>query len=102
MVVAGLLVDAAFSGLGLIPDGARPTRDDVFGAIDVDYKLVLNVLGVAIFAALFWLTARRGETDPVCGMQVDRTRAVTLEADGRTVYFCSEHCRHAYASSAHP
>jgi uncharacterized membrane protein YraQ (UPF0718 family) len=101
MVVAGLLVDAAFSGLGLIPDGARPTRDDVFGAIDVDYKLVLNVLGVAIFAALFWLTARRGETDPVCGMQVDRTRAVTLEADGRTVYFCSEHCRHAYASSTH-
>jgi len=34
----------------------------------------------------------------VCGMTVDRAKAATLEVDGRTLYFCSEHCRHAYAS----
>ena len=50
----------------------------------------------AIFAALVYLTVRRGVTDPVCGMQVDRDKAVTLERDGRTHYFCSEHCRHRF------
>src|SRR5215210_123578 len=39
MVAAALAVDALFSGLGLLPDGARPTREDVFGSIEVDYKL---------------------------------------------------------------
>ena len=36
----------------------------------------INILGVAIFAALFWLTRRRGATDPVCGMKVDRAKAI--------------------------
>jgi alkyl hydroperoxide reductase subunit F len=31
--------------------------------------------------------------DPVCKMQVDESCAVTLERDGRTIYFCSEGCR---------
>ena len=96
MVVAALVIDALFSGAGLIPSGARPSRADVFGSIHVDYKLALNVLGVVIFAALFWLTARRGTTDPVCGMKVDRSKAVTKHLDGETFYFCSEHCLHAF------
>jgi YHS domain-containing protein len=49
--------------------------------------------------ALFSLTARRGVTDPVCGMRVDRARAVTARHDGRTVYFCSEHCRHEFLAA---
>jgi YHS domain-containing protein len=57
--------------------------------------LVLNVLGLAIFAALFYLTARRGATDPVCGMKVDRARALRAEHAGRTYFFCSEDCRSA-------
>src|SRR3954453_4893401 len=87
MMLAALAIDALFSALGATPDGTRPTRDDIFGAIQVDYKLFLNILGVAIFAALFWLTARRGATDPVCGMKVDKDKAVTTEADGKTIYF---------------
>src|SRR2546423_660594 len=55
MVVAALIVDGIFSGLDLIPTGARPSRGDIFGTITVNYKLFLNVLGVAIFATLFWL-----------------------------------------------
>jgi uncharacterized membrane protein YraQ (UPF0718 family) len=92
MVIAAVVVDGLFSAAGLIPH-VRPTRADVFGAIHVDYKLFLNILGVAIFATLFYLTFRRGATDPVCGMKVDRKKAYVSEHDGRTVYFCSEQCR---------
>ena len=96
MVAAALIIDALFNGLGLIPGGARPTRTDVFGSISINYKLVLNVAGLALFATLFWLTARGGSTDPVCGMRVERTKAVTKELAGETFYFCSEHCLHAF------
>ena len=57
---AALLVDGIFSALDLIPSGPRPTRDDIFGSIQVDYKLFLNVAGLAIFAVLFGLSSRRG------------------------------------------
>jgi uncharacterized protein len=71
MVVAALIVDALFSGVGLVPDGARPSRGEVFGSIEIDYKLALNLAGLAIFAVLFWLTVRRGATGPVCPMHVE-------------------------------
>ncbi len=100
MVLAALAIDGLFGGLGLIPDGARPNRGDIFGSIEVDYKLFLNVLGVVIFAALFWLTARRGMTDPVCGMKVDRAKAVTKTVAGDSYYFCSTHCQHAFEADA--
>jgi uncharacterized membrane protein YraQ (UPF0718 family) len=62
MVVAALLIDLVFGAVGLIPGGPRPSRHDVFGQLRVDYKLFLNLLGLAIFAVLFWLTRRRGAT----------------------------------------
>jgi uncharacterized membrane protein YraQ (UPF0718 family)/YHS domain-containing protein len=96
MVIAALIVSAVFGALGLIPTGARPSRGDIFGSIHLDYKLALNLLGVAIFAGLFWLTARRGATDPVCGMKVDRAKAVTKKIGGETLYFCSNHCLHVF------
>ena len=80
----------------MIPGGPRPSRADIFGSIGLDYKLVLNILGVGIFAALFWLTARRGVTDPVCGMKVDREKAISQSFDGRTVRFCSEACHETF------
>jgi uncharacterized protein len=61
IVIAALVVDGLFSALGLIPTGARPSRDDIFGSVQLDYKLVLNVLGLAVFVALMWLTVRRDE-----------------------------------------
>ncbi len=96
MAIAALIIDGIFSGLGLIPTGPRPARADIFSSIQVNYKLALNLLGVAIFAALFWLTARRGATDPVCGMKVDRHKAVTSEFAGRVFYLCSSDCLHAF------
>ncbi len=59
MVVAALIVDALFSVAGLIPTGPRPTRGDIFGGVALDYKLFLNVLGLFVFSALFYLTMRR-------------------------------------------
>ncbi len=55
MILAALAVDGLFSAAGLIPQ-TRPSRDDVFGAVQLDYKLVLNLVGLAVFAALFWLS----------------------------------------------
>jgi uncharacterized membrane protein YraQ (UPF0718 family)/YHS domain-containing protein len=92
IVIAALFVDLLFGAVGLIPN-TRPSRSDIFGSVELNYKLVLNVLGTLIFAALFYLTARRGVTDPVCGMRVDRAKAVPLEHAGHTYLFCSEHCR---------
>jgi uncharacterized membrane protein YraQ (UPF0718 family)/YHS domain-containing protein len=96
MVTAALIVDGLFSASGLIPTGPRPSRGDIFGTITLNYKLFLNVLGLVIFAAFFWLTARRGVTDPVCGMNVDKAKAVRMDVGEETFYFCSEHCLHAF------
>ncbi|MFL5906524.1 MAG: YHS domain-containing protein, partial [Solirubrobacterales bacterium] len=98
MVIAALIVDGLFGLVGLIPD-TRPSRSEIFSSIELDYKLILNLLGLAIFAALFYLTARRGATDPVCGMKVDRSRAVRKEVDGEVLYFCSDHCWHAFEAN---
>jgi len=100
MVLAALAIDGLFSLLGLIPSGGRPSRSDIFGSIQVDYKLFLNLLGLAVFASLFWLTMRRGVTDPVCGMRVDRAKALTAQHDGRTYYFCSQHCRDRFEANS--
>jgi len=60
IVIAALVVDGLFSLGGLIPTGPRPTREDVFGSVEVDYKLFLNIIGLAIFAALWWVS--RGQS----------------------------------------
>jgi uncharacterized membrane protein YraQ (UPF0718 family)/YHS domain-containing protein len=99
MVLAALVIDLLFSGLGLIPS-SRPSTEDVFGSIEVDYKLALNVLATVVFAALMWLTVRSGATDPVCGMSVDKRRARTAEFEGRTFYFCSDHCRATFEAKS--
>jgi uncharacterized protein len=91
MILAALAIDGLFSAAGLIPH-VRPTRADIFGSVKLDYKLVTNVLGTIVFVALFALTLRRGASDPVCGMKVDRAKAVVREHDGRRAYLCSEHC----------
>ncbi|MFZ0384366.1 MAG: permease [Solirubrobacteraceae bacterium] len=100
MMASALVVEALFSAIGLAPSGPRPSRADIFSSIRVDHTLVLDVLCLAVFAALFALTIRRGVRDPVCGMQVDRAKAVRLEHGGRTHYFCSERCARAFAASA--
>jgi uncharacterized membrane protein YraQ (UPF0718 family)/YHS domain-containing protein len=95
MVSAALIVDGLFSAAGLIPE-TRPTRADIFSSIKVDYKLFTNILGVSIFATFFALTRRRGITDPMCGMKVDKAKAIRIDFADQSFYFCSQHCAHAF------
>ena len=39
-------------------------------------------------------------TDPVCGMAIERERAITGVEDGETLYYCSKGCRDEYQSAA--
>jgi uncharacterized membrane protein YraQ (UPF0718 family) len=55
MVIAALIVDGMFSAADVIPT-TRPSRDDIFGSVEIDYKLFLNAFGLIVFAALFWMT----------------------------------------------
>jgi uncharacterized protein len=95
IIAASLVIAAAFDALGLVPE-TRPGRADVFEPIEVDYKLVLNAVGTVAFLALMALTLRRGATDPVCGMTVDRSKALLAEHGGKRFHFCSEHCQHQF------
>jgi YHS domain-containing protein len=99
MVLAALIIDVVFDGLGLIP-ASRPSTKDVFGNVELDYKFALNLLATAIFVTLFALTIRRGATDPECGMTVDRAKAVTADRGGQKLYFCSDHCRARFDARA--
>jgi cation transport ATPase/YHS domain-containing protein len=47
---------------------------------------------------------RPGATDPVCGMDVDRETALTLDHDGTAYHFCSQRCRDRFQQdpSAYP
>jgi YHS domain-containing protein/uncharacterized membrane protein YraQ (UPF0718 family) len=92
MVIAALAVDGLFSLAGLVPS-ERPSADDVFGSVELDYKLALNLVATAAFGALVYLAASGGARDPVCGMRVGRAGAVRESVAGETYYFCSEHCR---------
>ncbi len=65
IVLAALAVDGLFNVAGLIPSGPRPTRTDIFGAVQLDYKLVLNLAGLAVFATLLWMT-RGGDHSHHC------------------------------------
>jgi len=38
-------------------------------------------------------------TDPICGMTVDQAAALHAERDGKTFYFCSDHCRQQFLST---
>ena len=37
--------------------------------------------------------------DPICGMTVDEATALHAEHEGKTFYFCSDHCRNKFLST---
>ncbi|HET7807936.1 MAG TPA: permease [Gaiellaceae bacterium] len=98
MVVAALAIDGLFSAAGLIPQD-RPSIDSITEReITWNYTAVLNIVFTLVAVALFALTLRRGARDPVCGMSVDRGRALSLEHDGKRYYFCGPGCRDRFAA----
>jgi Cu+-exporting ATPase len=44
-------------------------------------------------------TTKTEAKDPICGMTVDTATALHAERDGKTFYFCGEHCREKFLST---
>ncbi len=38
--------------------------------------------------------------DPICGMTVDPAKALHVERDGKTSYFCGEGCKQKFLSAS--
>jgi len=97
MVVAALVVDGFFSLVGLVP-AKRPSIASIADRpVTWNYTSVLDILFALVFVALIALTLRRGAKDPVCGMPVARHAGKpTSRYEGRTYYFCGEHCKHSF------
>ncbi|MEC8338870.1 MAG: heavy metal translocating P-type ATPase, partial [Planctomycetota bacterium] len=38
--------------------------------------------------------------DPICGMEVDEKKAISVEQEGEFFYFCSSHCREKFLASS--
>ena len=93
MVVAALAVDGIFSAAGLVPE-KRPSIESITErGISWNYTTMLNIVFTLVAAALFGLTLRRAARDPVCGMSVDRGKALSAEHHGRRYFFCGTGCR---------
>ncbi len=46
------------------------------------------------------MEASTSETkDPICGMTVNEATALHAERDGKTFYFCSDHCRQKFLAT---
>ena len=73
IVLSALVVNGLFGAAGLIPH-ARPTRAEVFTPVTVDYRLFANIIALAVFAALFGLTARERLGGPVGPAAADDAR----------------------------
>jgi len=100
MAVAGLATEYLFGGLGLVPT-SRPIQV-VEPAFHWNYTTYLNLLFLAVFGGLVWLSRNRERLgggaryaiDPVCGMQVEKALAsATSRSAGQIYYFCSDRCR---------
>jgi uncharacterized protein len=94
MAIAALLVDGAFSLLGLVPSSRPSIASIAERPVTWNYTTVLDILFTGVFAVLIWLTLRRGAKDPVCGMTVDRhAGGPTSQVGRKTVYFCGSGCK---------
>ncbi len=103
MATAGLITEGIFGALGLIPT----TRPETVAPAHFqwNYTTYLNLVFLVLFAVLYWTYRNRVRLgggsgyalDPVCGMQVQTANApAAIVHDARTVYFCSDHCRHRF------
>jgi uncharacterized protein len=99
MSTAGLLTELLFRAAGLVPT-VRPTTVAP-ASFAWNYTTYLNLLFLALFGVLYWLSRNRARfgaqgryaRDPVCGMQVEMAHApASREHAGGRHYFCSDRC----------
>jgi uncharacterized membrane protein YraQ (UPF0718 family) len=70
MVLAALLVDGLFSVFDLIPT-ERPSTEDIFAGVELNYKLALNLIATAAFVALLALARRPASGRSTLGAPAD-------------------------------
>jgi uncharacterized membrane protein YraQ (UPF0718 family)/YHS domain-containing protein len=106
MSAAGLVTEYLFRAAGWLPARRRGTV--VGDTLRFDWTTLLDLAALLVFAGLYVLHRNRARlgggtgyaTDPVCGMQVDVARApASTRQAGRTVHFCSEHCRDRFVAT---
>ncbi len=107
MSAAGLITEYLFRAAGIAPARGQATARGMIGR-DVwawNYTTVLDIVAIAALAVLYGLYRNRGRLgagggyakDPVCGMQVQVDHApAKARHEGRTYYFCSDHCGHRF------
>ena len=109
MSASALATEYLFKAVRLTPrtdvaDHGRIGRD-VWGW---NYTTVLDIVALIVFAGLYLLYRNKDRfgggsgyaKDPVCGMQVEIAHApASLVADGRTHYFCSDHCARQFSAT---
>jgi uncharacterized protein len=107
MAAAGLVTEYIFLGAGLIPT-ERPA-EVAPASFQWNYTTILNIIFLAVFGALYWLSRNQSRfgggqgyaIDPMCGMQVQTANAPARAMHaGHAYYFCSDHCRERF--EAHP
>ncbi len=104
MAIGGLIVEALFSAVGLVP--AHRHAQIVPTTFRWNYTTFLNIAFLILFAGLYWLYRNRGRLggghgyaiDPVCGMQIRTVDAPAHTTHhGQPVWFCSDHCAERFA-----
>jgi YHS domain-containing protein/uncharacterized membrane protein YraQ (UPF0718 family) len=104
MSAAGLIVEGLFQLFDAVPTDRSATIAPEHFAWN--YTTFLNIIFLALFAVVFWLSRRPGTEerfaiDPTCGMQVEKAvaPAYCTDADGEH-WFCSDGCRDRYQAEA--
>jgi uncharacterized protein len=97
MVVAALVVDAVFALGGLVPSHRPSLASVAERPVTWNYTSVLDIVFGVVFVVLIARTVRRGATDPVCGMTVERGPDRPQSTYGsKTFFFCGGHCKHTF------
>jgi YHS domain-containing protein len=69
-------------------------------AVDGDWRNSVGCSSSATEKGITTMIESKSATkDSVCGMAVDESSALHAERDGKTFYFCSDHCRQAFVST---
>jgi YHS domain-containing protein/uncharacterized membrane protein YraQ (UPF0718 family) len=106
MAAAGLATEYLFGWAHLVP-AAHPA-EIVQPSFAWNYTTYLNLVFLAVFAVLFWLSRNRERLgggaryaiDPVCGMQVEKSLAPATTGGGAgAIYFCSDRCRDRFVAN---
>jgi uncharacterized protein len=103
MVVAGLLTQLIFGGLGIVP--THRALATMHPAFRWNYTTFLNLAFLVVAAGVWWQARNRRRfgggldyaVDPVCGMQVRIADApATASHEGRSFSFCSDRCKERF------